>query len=237
MKQNQKFGMFMTIIISMIMAWLPSCSKDGEDNQAITHIPWNLSVIDSQGDIIAKYDSGWDDKDICTEWDVQDIRLTIDSNKDWVVIKHDGFVVNPVEGKAGTSLITLHQEKNTKYDITKEIEIESTSDGPHLRKSIFIDHKGYLFIKASPDFFPFAITNNMTVTADVNSNIDSLKVTNPKWLKVSLGAKKYYQDGSYFRYIYITCIEQTLEKRQDYVEISSLDDEIYDCISIHQDPN
>ena len=236
MKQNQKYGVIMSIIICLIMALLPSCSEDGEDNQAINHIPWYLCVMDGQGDIIAKYDS-WDDKSICTEWDVQDIRLSIDSNKDWVIIKHDGFIVNPVEGKAGTTLITLHQEKNTKYDTTKEIEIMSISDDIRLRKTIFIDHKGFLFIKASPDFFPWAITNNMTVTADVYSNIDSLKVTNPEWLKVSLGAKKIRQDGSYYRYIYITCIEQTLEKRQGYVKISSLDDEIQDYISINQDPN
>lgn len=116
MKQNQKFGVLMSIIISLIMALLPSCSEDGNE----TPETWNVTVADPMsGSILNEYKQI---DDIWIEWDQHILNLDFYSDLEW---KHEGgsadIVVIPGSGKAGHYQLKIYTETNQTTLVKKRI--------------------------------------------------------------------------------------------------------------------
>lgn len=231
MKQNQKYGVLMSIIFSLIMVWLPSCSKDGNE----TPETWKVTVTGlwNGGNILNEYKQV---EDIWIEWDQHIVTLNFYSNMEW---RYEGgsadVMVVPGSGKAGQHQLKVYIETNqTKF--VKEKHFSLRPD-PYIGwVKITIHQKGKPFIRTSRDTF-FVLSPEDTKTCTVTSNIENLVIECSSWITAiwasspSPGTHECEID----RELSIRCERNdSYNGREGYVTIKSQDGSVYATITVKQ---
>lgn len=235
MKQNQKFGMFMTIIISMIMAWLPSCSKDDAPKQ------WDVSVTDTEGECIMyiHYDKVIKKGNVINkEYDDHVVTLNIDSNMEWVIEQCHDVTVFPQSGKAGKNQLQVYMESNKSTQVVRKSFLLHNipyDNGFY----IVIEQKGIPYIGVSKKelvFWGEGDTETCTVTSNI-SNIGNLEIECPLWITASWASMPYpgFNEQDKKRDLSIRCERNNSQNdREGNVIVKSQDSSVYATIHIKQ---